>query len=91
MARWQHVYEIRPREDSRGFNLIGDCLPLGMLWFEGPEAIRDAIRYARFFSRSNLATIRIFDESGTVVEAIELAVDFSRAVNISARSTITAY
>ena len=91
MARSQHVYEIRPREDCRGFNLIGDCLPLGMLWFEGSEAIRDAIRYARFFSSSNLATIRIFDQSGTVVEAIELAVDFSRAVNISARSTITAY
>src|SRR5215208_2386202 len=76
MARSQHVYEIRPREDCRGFNLIGDCLPLGLLWFEGPEAMHDAIHYARFFSRSNLAIIHVFDESGTVVEAIELAADF---------------
>ena len=91
MARSQHVYEIRPRENCRGFNLIGDCLPLGMLWFEGPEAIRDAIRYARFFSRSNLAIIRVFDESGTVVEAIELAGDFFASSKYSARSTITAH
>jgi len=26
-----HVYEIRPREDKRGFDLISDALPFGRL------------------------------------------------------------
>jgi hypothetical protein len=91
MASSQHVYEIRSREDCRGFNLIGDCLPLGLLWFEGPEAISDAINYARFFSRSHTAIIRVFDESGTVAETLEFTGDFARVVNISARSAIAAY
>lgn len=91
MASSQHVYEIRPREDRRGFDLIGDCLPLGLLWFEGPEAIDDAVNYARFFSRSHPAVIRVFDESGRIVETLEFADDFSRVVNISARSAIAAY
>jgi hypothetical protein len=91
MASSQHVYEIRPREDRRGFDLIGDCLPLGLLWFEGAEAIGDAIYYAKFFSRSHPAVIRVFDESGRIAETLEFADDFSRVVNISARSAIAAY
>ena len=91
MASSQHVYEIRPREDRRGFDLIGDCLPLGVLWFEGPEAIGDAVNYARFFSRSHPALVRLFDESGTVVETLEFAADFLRVINISAPPAITAY
>jgi hypothetical protein len=90
MASSEYVYEIRPREDRRGFDLIGDALPLGLLWFEGPEAISDAINYARFFSRSHPAIIRLFDESGTLAETLELADDFSRVVNISARPALTA-
>jgi hypothetical protein len=27
----QHVYEIRPRKDQRGVNLISDALPFGRL------------------------------------------------------------
>ena len=91
MANSQHVYEIRPREDRRGFDLISDCLPLGLLWFEGPEAIVDAVKYATFFSSSHPAIIRVFDESGRVAETLEFADDFSRVVNISARSAIAAY
>jgi hypothetical protein len=91
MANSQHVYEIRPREDRRGFDLISDCLPLGLLWFEGSEAIVDAVKYATFFSRSHPAIIRVFDESGRVAETLEFADDFSRVVNISARSAIAAY
>jgi hypothetical protein len=91
MASPQHVYEIRPREDRRGFDLIGDPLPLGLLWFEGPEAIGDAVNYARFFSSSHPAIIRVFDESGTLAETLEFAGEFSRVVNISERSAITAY
>jgi len=84
MANSQHLYEIRPRQDRRGFDLIGDCLPLGVLWFEGPEAINEAVKYARFFSRSRPAVIRLFDESGTIAETLEFPVDFSGRVNISA-------
>jgi hypothetical protein len=91
MVSSQHVYEIRPREDRRGFDLTSDSLPLGLLWFEGPEATKDAVNYARFFSRSHPAIIRVFDDSGRVAETLEFADDFSRVVNISARSAIAAY
>jgi hypothetical protein len=42
----------RPRKDRRGFDLIGDGLPLGLLWFEGPDAIADAVNYTKFYSLS---------------------------------------
>ena len=80
-----HVYEIRPRKDRRGIDLIGERLPLGVLWFEGPDAIEDAVNYARSFSYSHLAIIRVFDQSGTLAVTLELSDDFSRAVNISTR------
>src|SRR5262249_15060082 len=35
-ARDRHVYEIRPRKDHRGFDLISDALPFGQLWYGGP-------------------------------------------------------
>jgi hypothetical protein len=76
MSSSQHVYEIRPRKDRRGFDLIGDRLPLGLLWFEGPDAFGDAVSYAKFFSRSQPAIIRLFDQSGAVIETYEEAGDF---------------
>jgi hypothetical protein len=27
-----HVYEVRPRKDKRGVDLISDVLPFGRLW-----------------------------------------------------------
>ena len=44
-----HVYEVRPRKDKRGFDLISDALPFGRLWYTKPD---DAVEYAKFFSRS---------------------------------------
>jgi hypothetical protein len=85
MTSSQHVYEIRPRKDRRGIDLIGERLPLGVLWFEGPDAIEDAVNYARSFSYSHPVIIRVLDESGTLAVTLELADDFSRAVYISAR------
>jgi hypothetical protein len=29
-----HVYEIRPRKDHRGVNLISDALPFDRLWYD---------------------------------------------------------
>src|SRR5881392_4220695 len=28
-----HIYEVRPRKDRRGLDLISDALPFGRLWF----------------------------------------------------------
>src|SRR5678815_3011329 len=85
MSTSQHLYEVRPRKDRRGIDLIGERLPLGVLWFEGPDAIEDAVNYARSFSHPHPAIVRVLDESGTLAVTLELADDFSRAVNISAR------
>jgi hypothetical protein len=72
----QHVYEIRPRADHRGFDLISDVLAFGRLWYVEPNAISNAIGYAKFFSRSHDAVIRVYDEAGNVVETHEHTGDF---------------
>jgi hypothetical protein len=54
------VYEVRPRKDERGVDLISDALPFGHLWY---LEVRDAIDYAKFFSRSHDAVIRVYDET----------------------------
>jgi hypothetical protein len=63
-----HVYEIRPRKDKHGFDLISDVLPFGRLWYGEPNAIANAIGYAKFFSRSRDAVIRVYHESGNVIQ-----------------------
>jgi hypothetical protein len=32
-----HIYEVRPRKDHRGFDLISDALPFGRLWYGETE------------------------------------------------------
>jgi len=59
----QHVYEIRPRKDKRGLDLISDALPFARLWYAEPKAISKAIGNAKFYSRSHPVVIRVFDES----------------------------
>ena len=71
-----HVYEIRPRKDRRGYDLISDVLPFGRLWYDGPEAITNAIGYAMHDSRSADAVIRVYDEAGNVIETHEHKGDF---------------
>jgi len=58
-----HAYEVRPRKDKRGVTLIPDALPFGVLWYGEPDAISNAIGYAKFFSRSHPAVIRVYDEA----------------------------
>jgi hypothetical protein len=41
-----HVYEVRPRKDHRGVDLISDVLPFGRLCDGEPNAINNAIGYA---------------------------------------------
>ena len=64
-------YEVRPRKDHRGFDLISDVLPFGALWYAEPNAISHAVGYATFYSRSHPVVIRVFDESGALVETHE--------------------
>jgi hypothetical protein len=49
MMAAQHVYEVRPRRDKRGFDLISDVLAFGRLWYEDASA---AVDYAKHSSRS---------------------------------------
>jgi hypothetical protein len=63
-----HIYEVRPRWDHRGVDLISDALPFGRLWYAGPNAVTNAIGYAKFYSRSHDAVIRVYDETGNVIE-----------------------
>jgi hypothetical protein len=67
-----HVYEVRPRKDKRGFDLISDVLPFGRLWYGEPNAIG----YAMHGSRSHGAVIRVYDEAGNVIETHEQKGDF---------------
>ena len=68
MSSSQHIYEVRPRKDHRGIDLISDALPFGRLWYDEPNAISNAIDYAKFRSRSHDAVIHVHDEAGNVIE-----------------------
>ena len=37
MLEGQHIYEVRPRKDRRGVDLISDALPFGRLWYGEPN------------------------------------------------------
>jgi hypothetical protein len=56
MTSSQHVYEVRPRKDKRGgVDLISDVLPFRRLWYGEPDAVSNAIGYAKFRSRSHVS------------------------------------
>jgi hypothetical protein len=65
MTSSQHVYEVHPRKDKCGFDLISDALPFGGLWYLDAGA---AVGYAKFRSRSHDVVIRVYDEAGNVIE-----------------------
>ena len=73
MTNSQHLYEVRPRKDQRGFDLISDALPFGRLWYE--QAL-DAIDFATFYCRAHRAVIRVYDDAGNVIETHQHAGDF---------------
>jgi len=62
------AYEVRPRKDKRGVDLISDALPFGGLWY---TKVSDAVDYAKFYSRSHDAVIRVYDDAGNVIETHE--------------------
>ena len=79
MSEIKHLYEIRPRKDHRGVDLISNALPFGRLWYGEPN---DAIAHAKFRSRSHDAVqthdavIRVYDAAGNVIETHEHNGDF---------------
>jgi hypothetical protein len=60
-----HVYEVRPRKDHRGVDLISDALPFGGLWYtksvrqrvlstacgEGPQAQNPFTRHIAIYCK----------------------------------------
>jgi hypothetical protein len=76
MTSPQHIYEVRPRKDKHGFDLISDALPFGKLWYADPNAVTNAVGYSKFFSRSHDAVIRVFDKAGSVIETHKQAGEF---------------
>jgi len=67
------LYEIRPRKDHRGIDLISDALPFRRLWYGEPNAVGNAIDYAKHRSRSHHAVIRVYNAAGDVIETHEHA------------------
>ena len=67
---------MRARNDHRGVDLISDALSFGRLWYGEPDAISNAIGYAKFYSRSDDAVIRVYDETGNVIATHEQAGEF---------------
>jgi hypothetical protein len=63
-----HAYEVRPRKDHRGVDLISAALPFGRLWYGEPNAISHALGYALHRSRSHDAVICVYDEAGKEIE-----------------------
>jgi hypothetical protein len=77
MTAMKHIYEVRPRKDKRGFDLLSDALPFGRLWY---GEVSDAIGYAKFYCRSHDGLIRVYDAAGNAIETHEQAGRFQRTV-----------
>ena len=67
-----HTETSEKRCADPGGDLISDALPFGRLWY----GELDAIRYAKFHSRSHRAVIRVYDAPGSAIEMHEHAGEF---------------
>jgi len=63
-------------QDKRSVDLISNALPVGRLWYGEPNAVRNAIGYAQFYSRSHDAVIRVYDQAHNLIETHEHKGDF---------------
>ena len=72
------LYEVRPRKSGYGIDLISDRFRYGPIWYAGPDAVRNAVAYAKYrsLSRSHLANIRVLDDLGAVIETHQHKGDF---------------
>jgi hypothetical protein len=64
------AYEVRPHENGEGVDLISDRFRYGPIWYAGPDAVRNAVAYAKYrsLSRSHQAKIRVLDAFGAVIQ-----------------------
>ena len=64
------LYEVRPRKSGDGFDLISELFRYGPIWYVGPDAVRNAVAYAKYrsLSRSHQAKIRVLDDFGAVIQ-----------------------
>jgi hypothetical protein len=62
-----------PAQDVYGFDLTSDRLRNGSIWYAGPDAVRCAVAFAKYRSRSrsHRVIIRVFNEGGNVTETHE--------------------
>ena len=65
------AYEVRPHQNGDGVDLISDRFRYGPIWYAGPDAVRNAVAYAKYrsLSRSHQAKIRVLDDFGAVIQA----------------------
>jgi len=63
-------------QDKRSVDLISNALPVGRLRYGEPNAVRNAIGYAQFYSRSHDAVIRVYDQAHNLIETHEHKGDF---------------
>jgi hypothetical protein len=68
-----YEYEVRPRSDHRGVDLISNVLPFGRLWYDTPD---NAIGYGMHSCRSHDVANRVYDAAGNVIETHERKGDF---------------
>jgi hypothetical protein len=63
-------YEVRPRKSEDGVDLISDRFRYGPIWYAGPDAVRNAVAYAKYrsLSHSRRAKIRVLDGFGAVIQ-----------------------
>jgi len=64
-------YVVRCPEWQRVTDLVSGVLPLGRLWYGEPNAISNAVDYAKFYSPSHNAVIRVYDDASNVIETHE--------------------
>jgi hypothetical protein len=70
------IYEVRPRKDHRGVDLISDVLPFGRLWYDTPRITESANAKRR--RPSHAAVIRVYDDAGDVIETPEQPGEFKK-------------
>ena len=63
------VYEVRPHKSVDGVELLSDRFRYGPIWYAGPDAVRNAVAYAKYrsLSRSQRAKICVLDDLGAVI------------------------
>jgi hypothetical protein len=77
MTSSQHIYEVRPRKDKHGVDLISDALPFGRLLYGDQTLSVMQSDMRSIYSRSHHAVIRVYDHVGNVIETHEQAGDFT--------------